>query len=104
MSRNLSAAEKDNSLFYEKEKHPSDSCVTLQDSEAEAEAAASAIAVAAISSDEIVAHGLGSVGFSDAKNFRGSDIGGIIAGRFEVSSPILTQQPLPFHWQVHLTV
>ncbi|CAA2995762.1 Hypothetical predicted protein [Olea europaea subsp. europaea] len=79
MSRNLSAAEKDNSLFYEKEKHPSDSCVTLQDSEAEAEAAASAIAVAAISSDEIVAHGLGSVGFSDAKNFRGSDIGGIIA-------------------------
>ncbi|CAI9763293.1 unnamed protein product [Fraxinus pennsylvanica] len=79
MSRNLSADEKDSSLFFEKEKHPSDSCVTLQDSEAEAEAAASAIAVAAISSDEIVTHGIGSVGLSDAKNLRGSDIGGIIA-------------------------
>ncbi|KAL2528527.1 hypothetical protein Fot_21128 [Forsythia ovata] len=79
MSRNLSAAENDSSLFFEKETHPSNSCVALQDSEAEAEAAASAIAVAAISSDEIVAHGLGSVSFSDAKNFRGADIGGIIA-------------------------
>ncbi|CAI9777467.1 unnamed protein product [Fraxinus pennsylvanica] len=79
ISRNHSAAEKDSSLFFEKEEHRTDSCIALQDSEAEAEAAASAIAVAAISNDEIVAHGLGSVGFSDAKNFRGTDIGEIIA-------------------------
>ncbi|KAL0382175.1 UNVERIFIED_CONTAM: hypothetical protein Scaly_0504800 [Sesamum calycinum] len=58
MSRSFPVPEKDNSLFFEKEKHLSDSCVPLQDCEAEAEAAASAVAVAAISSDEIAGNGL----------------------------------------------
>ncbi|XP_051141282.1 uncharacterized protein LOC127258477 [Andrographis paniculata] len=63
--------EKDSTLFFEKEKHLSDSCVPIQDSEAEAEAAASAVAVAAISSDEIVGNRLGSV--NDTKSFGGAD-------------------------------
>ncbi|KAI3452027.1 hypothetical protein Pfo_008692 [Paulownia fortunei] len=67
MSLNFPVSEKDDSLFFEKEKHLTDSCVPLQDCEAEAEAAASAVAVAAISSDEIVGNGLGSV--NDTKSY-----------------------------------
>ncbi|XP_047950020.1 uncharacterized protein LOC125195816 isoform X2 [Salvia hispanica] len=67
VSRNFHVAEKENILFFEKEKNPSDSCIPLRDSEAEAEAAASAAAAAAISSDEIVGTGLSSV--NDTKNF-----------------------------------
>ncbi|KAG8384388.1 hypothetical protein BUALT_Bualt04G0112900 [Buddleja alternifolia] len=77
MSRNFPVSENENSLFFEKEKHLSDSCVPLQDSEAEAEAAASAVAVAAISSDEIVGNGLGSV---NSKSFGSADIDGITSG------------------------
>ncbi|KAJ4964443.1 hypothetical protein NE237_024382 [Protea cynaroides] len=80
--RSLSAAENDCTLFFEKENHPDESCIHLEDSEAEAEAAASAVAVAAISSDEIVGNGLGAccVSVSDAKTFAGADIDGSITG------------------------
>lgn len=84
VSRNFPLTEKDNSLFFEKEKHPSDSCVPLQDCEAEAEAAASAVAVAAISSDEIAGNGLSSV--NDTKSFGGASIDGITTGSSEVYS------------------
>uniref|UniRef100_A0A5B6YT97 Uncharacterized protein n=1 Tax=Davidia involucrata TaxID=16924 RepID=A0A5B6YT97_DAVIN len=81
---NLSAAENDCTLFFEKDKHSSESCVPLEDheAEAEAEAAASAVAVAAISSDEVVGNGMGtcSVSVSDTKSFGGADIGGITGG------------------------
>ncbi|OVA15811.1 hypothetical protein BVC80_1825g52 [Macleaya cordata] len=68
--------------FFEKEQHPDESCVHLDDPEAEAEAAASAVAVAAISSDEIVGSGLGacSVSTSDTKGFGGADIEGLASG------------------------
>ncbi|XP_012840180.1 PREDICTED: uncharacterized protein LOC105960540 isoform X1 [Erythranthe guttata] len=69
MSRNFPVSEKDNSLFFGKEKHMSDSRGPLQDCEAEAEAAASAVAVAAISSDEIVGNQLSSV--NDTKGYVG---------------------------------
>ncbi|XP_015168896.1 uncharacterized protein [Solanum tuberosum] len=61
ISRNISPDESDCTLFFEKDKRANDPCLNVQDSEAEAEAAASAVAVAAISSDEIVGNGLGSV-------------------------------------------
>lgn len=79
---NLSAAENDCSLFFEKEKHSNESCANLEDCEAEAEAAASAVAVAAISNDEIVGNGLGTGAVSavDSKSFGGADIDGITAG------------------------
>lgn len=80
-SRSFPVSEKDNSLFFEKEKHLNDSCA-LQNCEAEAEAAASAVAVAAISSDEIVGNSLGPV--NDTKSFAGADIDGITTGRTEV--------------------
>lgn len=82
VSCNFPVSEKDNCLFFEKEKHLSDSCVPLQDCEAEAEAAASAVAVAAISSDEIAGNDLGSV--NDTKSFGGADIDGITTGSTEV--------------------
>ncbi|KAL3813614.1 hypothetical protein ACJIZ3_014882 [Penstemon smallii] len=69
MTRNFPVSENDSSLFFEKEKHPSDSCAPLQDSEAEAEAAASAVAVAAISSDEIVGNGLGSANLTGTEGW-----------------------------------
>lgn len=77
---NLSAADTDCSLFFEKEKHANESCVHLEDSDAEA--AASAVAVAAISTDEIVGNSLGtcSVSVSVTKSFGGADIEGITAG------------------------
>ncbi|XP_050379280.1 uncharacterized protein LOC126796485 isoform X2 [Argentina anserina] len=79
LSRNLSAAENDCNLLFEKEKHPAESCGQLEDSDAEA--AASAVAVAAISSDEIVANlGSCSVSGADSKSFVGTDIDGITAG------------------------
>lgn len=78
ISRNFPVSEKDSPLFFAKEKHTNDSCAPLQDCEAEAEAAASAVAVAAISSDEIVGNGLGSV--SDTKSFGGADIDGVTTG------------------------
>ncbi|KAK3015776.1 hypothetical protein RJ639_005431 [Escallonia herrerae] len=74
ISHNLSPAENGCTLFFEKDKHSSESCVHLEDCEAEAEAAASAIAVAAISSDEIGGSGLGSVSVSDSKSFGGADV------------------------------
>lgn len=77
ISHNLSASESGRSRFYDKEKHPSDTCVHFEDSEAEAEAAASAVAVAAISGDEIVAC---SVSVSDTKSIGGADINVIAAG------------------------
>ncbi|CAL5326257.1 unnamed protein product [Camellia sinensis] len=79
---NLSSAENDCTLFFEKDKHQNESRVHLEDCEAEAEAAASAVAVAAISSDEIVGNGLGtcSVSVSDTKSFSGADIEGITGG------------------------
>ncbi|KAJ4829605.1 hypothetical protein Tsubulata_014270 [Turnera subulata] len=67
ISHSLSSAEKDCSLFFEKEKHTNESSAHLEDCEAEAEAAASAVAVAAISSDEIVGNGLGSGSVSTAE-------------------------------------
>ncbi|OMP02024.1 hypothetical protein COLO4_11405 [Corchorus olitorius] len=72
ISRNLSVAENDCTLFFEKEKHSNESCVHLEDCEAEAEAAASAVAVAAITNDEIVSNGMGTctVSASDNKSFR----------------------------------
>ncbi|KAK6258517.1 hypothetical protein SCA6_012991 [Theobroma cacao] len=82
ISRNLSAAENDCTLFFEKEKHSNESCVDLEDCEAEAEAAASAVAVAAITSDEIVGNGMGTctVSASDNKSFGGADIEVITTG------------------------
>ncbi|KAJ4966495.1 hypothetical protein NE237_018344 [Protea cynaroides] len=82
IDHNLSASQNDCTLFFEKEKHPDQSCIHLGDPEAEAEAAASAVAVAAISSDEIVGNGVGacSVSVSDAKSFGGADIDGLSTG------------------------
>ncbi|KAH9711863.1 hypothetical protein KPL71_019882 [Citrus sinensis] len=82
ISHNLSTPENDCTIFFDKEKNTSESCVNLEDCEAEAEAAASAIAVAAISSDEVVGNGLGtgSVSASETKNFGGADTDGIRAG------------------------
>ncbi|KAM1174819.1 hypothetical protein FF1_027334 [Malus domestica] len=81
LSHNLSAAENDCGLLFEKEKHTAESCVYLEDCESEAEAAASAVAVAAISSDEIAGNGLvacsGSV--ADTKTFGSADVDGITA-------------------------
>ncbi|KAA8531702.1 hypothetical protein F0562_006581 [Nyssa sinensis] len=80
---NISGAENECTLFFEKDKHSNESRVPLEDreavAEAEAEAAASAVAVAAISSDEIVGNGLGAcpVSVSDTKSFGGADIGGM---------------------------
>lgn len=83
ISHNLSTPENDCTIFFDKEKNTSESCVNLEDCEAEAEAAASAIAVAAISSDEVVGNGLGtgSVSASETKNFGGADTDGIRAGK-----------------------
>ncbi|KAF9682368.1 hypothetical protein SADUNF_Sadunf05G0101700 [Salix dunnii] len=80
ISHNLSAAENDCSLFFEKEKPSNESCAHLED--CEAEAAASAVAVAAISSDEIGCNvlGAGHVSASDSKNFGGADLDSISAG------------------------
>ncbi|XP_044510583.1 uncharacterized protein LOC123229065 isoform X2 [Mangifera indica] len=80
ISHNISAANNDCSLFFDKEKCSNETCVNLEDSEAEA--AASAIAVAAISSDEIVGNELGTCSASVSKttNFGGTEIDGIIAG------------------------
>lgn len=82
ISHNLSTPENDCTIFFDKEKNTSESCVNLEDCEAEAEAAASAIAVAAISSDEVVGNGLGtgSVSVSETKNFGGAETDGIRAG------------------------
>ncbi|XP_010270022.1 PREDICTED: uncharacterized protein LOC104606489 [Nelumbo nucifera] len=82
IDHNLSAAENDCTLFFNKEKHPDESCVHLEDPEAEAEAAASAVAVAAISSDEIAVNGLGacSISVSDGKSFGGAEIDGLATG------------------------
>lgn len=81
ISHNLSQPENDcSTLFFGKDKHPNESCSHLEDCEAEAEAAASAVAAAAISSDEIVGNGLGSVSLSDAKSFRDTDVDGITGG------------------------
>ncbi|KAK6128980.1 hypothetical protein DH2020_037287 [Rehmannia glutinosa] len=74
MSRSFPVSEKEDSIFFSKEKHLTD---PVQDCEAEAEAAASAVAVAAISSDEIVGNGLGSV--NDTKSF-GADINASTTG------------------------
>ncbi|MBA0833914.1 hypothetical protein Goarm_006321, partial [Gossypium armourianum] len=78
--RNLSAAENDCTLFFEKEKHPVESCVHMED--CEAEAAASAVAVAAITSDEIVGNGMSAciVSASDNKGFGGAAIDVINTG------------------------
>ncbi|KAJ6736643.1 hypothetical protein OIU85_018784 [Salix viminalis] len=80
ISHNLSAAESDCSLFFEKEKPSNETCAHLED--CEAEAAASAVAVAAISSDEIGGNvlGAGHVSVSDSKNFGGADLDSISAG------------------------
>ncbi|XP_073266492.1 uncharacterized protein [Populus alba] len=82
ISHNLSSAENDRSLFFEKEKHSNESFSHLEDCEAEAEAAASAVAVAAISSDEIGGNVLGAspVSGSDSKNFGSADLDSISAG------------------------
>ncbi|KAG8642616.1 uncharacterized protein LOC110627596 [Manihot esculenta] len=81
ISLNLSAAEDDCSLFFEKEKR-SDGCESSHLVDCEAEAAASAVAVAAIGSDEIVGNRLGSgpISASDSKGLGGGDINGITAG------------------------
>lgn len=84
VSHNFHVAEKENILFFEKEKHPSDSCIPLRDCEAEAEAAASAVAAAAISSDEIVGNGLSSV--NDTKAFSCASVDGITTGSSNYSS------------------
>ena len=80
ISHNLSAAESDCSLFFEKEKPSNETCALLED--CEAEAAASAVAVAAISSDEIGGNvlGAGHVSVSDSKIFGGADLDSISAG------------------------
>ncbi|XP_043710137.1 uncharacterized protein LOC122659044 [Telopea speciosissima] len=83
IDHNLSAAQNDCTLFFEKENQPDESCIHLEDPEAEAEAAASAVAVAAISSDEIVGNDLGacSVSVSDTKSFGGPDMDGLTTGK-----------------------
>ncbi|XP_024932079.2 uncharacterized protein LOC107424795 isoform X1 [Ziziphus jujuba] len=92
ISHNLSGAENECGLLFEKEKHNTKSCVHLEDCEAEAEAAASAVAVAAISSDEIVGSTLGpcSVSVSETKGFGGTDIditaGGAVDQQFTSQS------------------
>lgn len=86
ISHNLAGSDNDCSLFFDKEKHGTESRGHLEecDAEAEAEAAASAVAVAAIGSDEIVGNGLGtcSVSVSDAKSFVAADIDRAVAGEF----------------------
>ncbi|XP_059623865.1 uncharacterized protein LOC132266874 isoform X2 [Cornus florida] len=81
ISRDLSAAENDCTLFFEKDKHSNESCVHIGDreAEAEAEAAASAVAAAAISCDESVGNE-SSVSVSDTKSCGGADIVGITSG------------------------
>ncbi|KAH1072944.1 hypothetical protein J1N35_025272 [Gossypium stocksii] len=78
--RNLSAVENDCTLFFEKEKHPGESCVHMED--CEAEAAASAVAVAAITSDEIGGNGMSTciISASDNKGFGGAAIDVINTG------------------------
>ncbi|KAL3646278.1 hypothetical protein CASFOL_011458 [Castilleja foliolosa] len=73
MSRKFPLPQKDDSLYFSKEKHLAD---PLHD--CEAEAAASAVAVAAISNDEIVGNGLGSV--NDTKSFSAAGTNGITKG------------------------
>ena len=84
ISHSFSAAENDCTIFFEKDKHQSETCDHLEDCEAEAEAAAaaSAVAVAAISSDEIIGNRLSTcvVSVSDTKSFGSADIDGITAG------------------------
>ncbi|KAJ6366882.1 hypothetical protein OIU77_003292 [Salix suchowensis] len=79
ISHNLSAAENDRSLFFEKENHSNESFSHLED--CEAEAAASAVAVAAISSDEIGGNVLSAspVSASDSKIFGSADLDSISA-------------------------
>lgn len=82
ISRNLSAPDDNCTLFFEKGKHSNDSCIHLEDCEAAAEAAASAVAVAAITSDEVVASGLGTsaISASDTKSFVAGDRDGSAGG------------------------
>ncbi|XVE82790.1 hypothetical protein DITRI_Ditri16bG0033800 [Diplodiscus trichospermus] len=79
---NLSAAENDCTLFFEKEKDSNESCVHLEDCEAEALAAASAVAVAVISSDEIGRNGTSTctISASDDKGFGSADIDVVTTG------------------------
>ncbi|XP_059623867.1 uncharacterized protein LOC132266876 isoform X2 [Cornus florida] len=81
ITHDLSAAENDCTLFFEKDKHSNESCVHIEDreAEAEAEAAASAVAVAAISCDENIGNE-SSVSVSDAKSCGGAVIVGITGG------------------------
>lgn len=104
ISHKLSADEDDCTLFFEKDKKTDNSCVHLQDSEAEAEAAASAIAVAAISTDEVIVNGLGSVSIPDTKSFAGADVDGIATGLSFCSPSLFTCKVFARHCVEDLSV
>ncbi|XWS33622.1 hypothetical protein CRYUN_Cryun22dG0098700 [Craigia yunnanensis] len=89
---NLSAAENDCTLFFEKEEHSNESCVHLED--CEAEAAASAVAVAAITSDEIVRNGTSTctISASDNKCF-GGDVGQQLASQSNTEESLSVSLP-----------
>nr|CAD1838069.1 unnamed protein product [Ananas comosus var. bracteatus] len=82
IDRNVPTTNNDSALFFDKEKHPEESCEALEDAEAEAEAAASAVAVAAITADEIGGSEMGasSAPVSDTKGFSLSS-GGVTTGQ-----------------------
>ena len=84
MSQSMPASQNKSEIVFGKEKHPSDSCPSLEDceAEAEAEAAASAVAVAAISNDEVVGNitGICTTAISDPKGFGGADLNRIMKG------------------------
>lgn len=83
ISHEILPAENNCNLFFVKEKNSDDSS-HLEDceAEAEAEAAASAVAVAAISNDEIIGNGLGTLplSVSDTKSYGIANADGIAEG------------------------
>ncbi|XP_052195227.1 uncharacterized protein LOC127803195 [Diospyros lotus] len=110
ISHSFSAAENDCTIFFEKDKHQSETCAHLEDCEAEAEAeaaaAASAVAVAAISSDEIVGNRLSTcaVSVSDTKSFGSADIDGITAGDQRSTSQSRAEESLSVALPADLSV
>ena len=74
VSKDNSTATNNDTMFFDKDKHPDESCTHLEDLGAEAEVAASAVAVAAISNnDEIVGNRLGVCSIPDSKISSGAD-------------------------------
>ncbi|XP_042064837.1 uncharacterized protein LOC121808419 isoform X2 [Salvia splendens] len=108
VSHNFGVAERENILFFEKEKPPSDSCIPLRDCEAEAEAeaeAAASAAAAAINSDEIVGNGLSSV--NDTETFGRSSVDGIttgVLGDQQMTSQSLGEELLSYSLPADLSI